>query len=156
MQAWRIGKIDDIDDFSGAGAARFGGRWNHAEQPALYFGLSLTDCALDPIILAGHVPRLPLKLMLLHLPDDPALYQEPSVDRLPPGWDSLPADKPSMDFGSRWLERAAHLGMILPSVVTGQARCLLINPRHAAVAQIRILQVSDFIYGKPFSSGLTD
>lgn len=156
MQAWKIGKAEGIDDLSGAGAARFGGRWNHAEQPALYFGLSPTDCALDPIILAGHVPRLPLKLIWLDLPDDQALYHAPPIERLPLGWDSLPADKPSMDFGSDWLENAQHFGLILPSVVTGQPSCLLINPRHAAIEQIKVLQVSDFIYGKPFASPMTD
>lgn len=149
MQAWRIGKAGDIEDLSGNGAALFGGRWNHADQPALYFGLSPTDCALDPVILAGHVPRLALKLMQLQLPDDPDLYQQVQPDELPEGWDTLPADKPSMDFGSAWLTRARHLGLILPSVVTGHARCLLVNPAHAAMKRIEVMQVTDFIYGKP-------
>lgn len=154
MQAWRIAKAGDIDDLSGTGAGLFGGRWNHPDTPALYLRLSPTDCALDPLILAGHLPRLPLRLMHLQLPDDPDLYQEPPLSQLPTGWDALPADKPSMDFGSCWLERTEQLGLILPSVTMDRARCLLVNPGHSAFSQIEVLQVSDFVYGKPGARAL--
>ncbi len=149
MLAWRIGKASDICDLSGTGAAIFGGRWNHPDQPALYLGLSPTGCALDTVMLAGHVPHLPLKLMQLQLPNDSELYQEPPLLQLPSGWDALPADKPSMDFGSRWLEEGRALGLILPSVTTEQTRCLLVNPRHPAASQIQVVQVTDFIYCRP-------
>lgn len=149
MQAWRIGKADGISDLSGAGAALFGGRWNRPDQPALYMGLSPAGCALDPVILAGHVQHLPFKLMHLQLPCDPALYEEPALEALPLGWDSLPPDRPSMDFGGNWLARNQRLGLILPSAAMDGTRSLLINPRHPACSQIRVLQISDFIYGKP-------
>ncbi len=149
MQAWRIGKASDIGDLSGKGAALFGGRWNHPDQPALYLGLSPTGCALDTLVLSGHVTHLPLKLIRLQLPDDPQLYSEPALGQLPAGWNALPADKPSMDFGSRWLVGAEQLGLILPSVTADQTRCLLINPIHPAARQIEVLQVTDFFYGKP-------
>jgi RES domain-containing protein len=148
MLAWRIAKPGDIDDLSGAGAALFGGRWNHPERFALYLGLSPAGCALDPFILAGHVPRLPLKLMTLRLPDDPGLYLEPCRAELPTGWDALPADSPGMDFGSRWLDRGEQLGLILPSVAMEQARCLLINPAHPAFNRIEVVQVEDFSLGR--------
>lgn len=149
MQAWRIGKAEDITDLSGAGAALFGGRWNRSDQPAVYLGLSPSGCALDPVLLAGHVPHLPFKLMHLQLPCDPALYEEPPLAELPWGWDSLPPDRPSMDFGSLWLERNQRLGLILPSAAMNGTRCLLINPRHPASHLIRVLQITDFVYGKP-------
>lgn len=148
MRAWRIGRAADIDDLSGAGAARFGGRWNHPDVPALYLSLDLSGCALDTLILAGHIPQLPFKLMHLQLPDDPQLYLQPTPAQLPAGWAALPADKPSMDFGSHWLQSGTQLGLILPSVTEGQTRCLLINPRHPAARQIDVLQIADFCYGK--------
>jgi RES domain-containing protein len=147
MRAWRIGKTCDVGELTGAGAARYGGRWNHPHHPALYLGLSAAGCALDTVMLAGHVPCLPLKLIELHLPDHPALYHEPTRQQLPPGWDALPADKASMDFGTAWLERSEHLGLILPSATTDHTRCLMINPKHPAMAQVKVLQSSDFIYG---------
>jgi len=149
MLAWRIAKAADIDDLSGAGAAIFGARWNHPELSALYLTLSPATCALDVVLLAGHVPRLPLKLMTLRLPDDTALYCEPTLTELPAGWDALPLDSPGMEYGSQWLERGEHLGLILPSVATDQARCILVNPRHSAFSRIEVLQVTDFNFGKP-------
>lgn len=147
MRAWRIGKACNMNELTGAGAALYGGRWNHPHHPALYLGLSTAGCALDTVMLAGHVPCLPLKLVELQLPDNPALYHEPNLQQLPAGWDALPADKPSMDFGTVWLESIEHLGLILPSATTYQTRCLMINPKHPAMAQVKILQSSDFIYG---------
>ena len=149
MLAWRIGKADDITDLSGAGAAQFGGRWNRPEQPAIYLGLSPSGCALDPVIIAGHVPHLAFKLVHLELPADPDLYHEPAVDQLPLGWNAFPADRPSREFGGRWLERNHQLGLILPSAALEDVRCLLINPRHPACSRIRVLQITDFLYGKP-------
>jgi RES domain-containing protein len=147
MRAWRIGKACVASDLTGAGAAQYGGRWNHPNHPALYLGLSTAGCALDTVMLAGHVPCLPLKLIELHLPDNPALYHEPDPQQLPPGWNALPADKASMDFGTAWLEGTEHLGLILPSATTDQTRCLMVNPKHPAMAQVKILESSDFIYG---------
>lgn len=147
MRAWRIGKAANVSELTGAGAALYGGRWNHPDRPALYLGLSTASCALDTFMLAGHVPCLPLKLVELQLPDDPALYNEPNLQQLPEGWDALPADKASMDFGTAWLERTEHLGLILPSATMDQTRCLMINPKHPAMKQVTILQSTDFIYG---------
>ena len=147
MRAWRIGKAGNVSELTGAGAALYGGRWNHPDHPALYLGLSTASCALDTFMLAGHVPCLPLKLVELQLPDDPALYNEPNLQQLPEGWDALPADKASMDFGTAWLERTEHLGLILPSATMEQTRCLMINPKHPAMKQVTIVQSTDFIYG---------
>jgi RES domain-containing protein len=151
MQAWRIGKADDISDFSGAGAALYGGRWNPPDLPAVYLGLSPSGCALDPVILAGHVPQLRFKLMHLELPAEPELYEAPAVERLPLGWDTFPADRPSMDFGGEWLERNEQLGLILPSAAMDETRLVLINPQHPACRRIKVVQITDFIYGKPGS-----
>lgn len=149
MQAWRISKADDLTGLSGAGAALYGGRWNPPDVPAVYLGLSPSGCALDPVILAGHVPQLRFKIMHLELPAAPDLYGAPAVEQLPLGWDNLPPDRPSMDFGGEWLERNEQLGLILPSAALDDTRLMLINPRHPACRQIQVVQITDFIYGKP-------
>jgi RES domain-containing protein len=148
MHAWRISKADDITGLSGAGAAVYGGRWNPPDVPAVYLGLSPSGCALDPVILAGHVPQLRFKLMHLELPPAPELYETPAVDQLPMGWDNFPADRPSMDYGGEWLERNDQLGLILPSAAMEEIQLVLINPKHPACSQIKVLQITDFFYGK--------
>ena len=146
MHAWRICKASEVDDFSGQGAALYGGRWNHVNQPAVYLGLCPASCALDAFVHLGHVPALTLKLVQLHLPDEPDLYFEPQLTQLPKGWDNLPADRPSMDFGARWLERGRSLGLILPSVTVVHVRNLMINPRHLAIGKVKVLGASDFTF----------
>ncbi|RAU39889.1 RES domain-containing protein [Pseudomonas sp. RIT412] len=149
MHAWRLAMADAIFDFSGKGAAQFGGRWNYPEHPALYLGLTPATCVWDTTWMAGHLPRLPLKLMHLRLPATPELYLELTAAQLPKDWDALPADRPSMTLGSEWLAKGEHLGLIVPSATLEQVRWLMINPRHPACDRIQVLQVTDFVCGRP-------
>jgi RES domain-containing protein len=148
MLAWKIGKAAQIHDLSGAGPAVIGGRWNHPDHPALYLSLSPAAGALELFMLAGEMPRLPLRLMHLRLPGDPALYQHIAAGSLPAGWNASPADQPSMDFGTQWLERREQLGLILPSVAMEQNRCLLVNPLHPAASLIEVLRIDDVDPGR--------
>jgi RES domain-containing protein len=146
MQVWRIAKARFATDLSGQGAALFGGRWNHMEHRALYFGMTAAICALETFIHATEVPRFALKLVKLNLPDDPALYREPDIAELPKGWDAKPADTPSMDFGTDWLEENRQMGLIVPSSVLRFERNIMLNPEHPAASQIEIVTVTDFFY----------
>jgi len=146
MQVWRVAKARFATDLSGQGAALYGGRWNRMEHRALYFGLTPAICALETFIHAAEVPRFPLKIVRLGLPDDPALYWEPSMTQLPDGWDAKPADSPSMNFGTAWLKEGQQLGLLLPSSVLRFERNIMINPDHPAASQIKVLEVTDFHY----------
>lgn len=146
MLVWRIAKARFATDLSGQGAALFGGRWNHMEHRALYFGTTAAICALETFIHATEVPRFALKLVKLKLPDEPALYWEPDNAELPKGWDAKPPDSPSMDFGTAWLEENRQLGLLLPSSVLRIERNLMLNPEHPAARQIEIVSVTDFSY----------
>jgi len=155
MEVWRIARELYATDLSGQGAALFGGRWNHIEHRALYFGMTPAICALETFIHATEMPRFRLKIVRLQLPDTPALYWEPAVEELPGGWDAKPADSPSMDFGTQWLERREQLGLIVPSAVLPQARNIMLNPEHAAASQIEIIEVANFSHdSRMFASRL--
>jgi RES domain-containing protein len=147
MLAWRVCKSSETNDWSGQGAALFGGRWNHPEQPMVYLGLSAAGCALDVLVQCANLPRTGFKLIRLQLPENPALYWQPSIEQLPPGWDAIPADRPGMDFGSAWLARTEHLGLIVPSATLTHTRNLLLNPHHPAASQVQVLELSDFCLG---------
>lgn len=146
MRAWRICKASRANDLSGKGAAIEGGRWNDAEVPAVYLGLSPAICCLETFVHQTRRPLIPMKIVALELPDEPSLYLEPALCDLPPGWESLPADRPSMAFGTDWLQRNEHLGLIVPSAVMPLERNIMLNPRHAAMADVRIVEVLDFSY----------
>lgn len=146
MRAWRVAKAKRASDLTGQGAAMEGGRWNEAEVPALYMGLSPAICCLETFVHTNVRPVFPLKITQFQLPDDPKLYLQPESASLPPGWAVLPADRASMEFGTRWLKANTHLGLIVPSVVLPLERNIVINPCHPAIAQIAIETIFDFTY----------
>lgn len=146
MRAWRISKSKRARDLSGMGAAIEGGRWNDAEVPAVYLGLSPAICCLETFVHQTCRPQIPMKITVLELPDDPALYLEPALSDLPAMWAALPADRPSMAYGTAWLTRNEQLGLILPSAVLSIERNIMLNPRHPAMSRVQIVDVLDFTY----------
>lgn len=146
MRAWRVSKAKRATDLSGKGAAIEGGRWNDIDVPAVYMGLTPAICCLETFVHATTRPSFPLKITSFVLPDDPALYFEPAPADLPPGWSALPADRQSMRYGSEWLERRSHLGLIVPSAVLPLERNIVVNPLHQAIARVRVDAVYDFAY----------
>lgn len=146
MRAWRIAKAKRAEDLSGRGAAIEGGRWNEAEVPAVYMGLSPAICCLETFVHQASRPQIPMKITIFELPDDPELYFEPSSADLPKGWNLTPADSPSMQFGTSWLRSRKQLGLIVPSAVMLLERNIVLNPEHPAIAEVRIVEVLDFRY----------
>lgn len=146
MQAWRVAKAKRATDLSGRGAAIEGGRWNDMEVPAVYMGLSPAICALETFVHTSARPTFPLKITCFNLPDDPGLYLEVEAQALPAGWASMPADKASMTFGTKWLKSTSQLGLIVPSVVLPLERNIVLNPLHPAIARVEVLNVYDFSY----------
>ena len=148
MQAWRIAKAKRAGDLTGRGAAIEGGRWNEVDVPAVYLGMTAAICSLETFVHTASYPAIPLKITRFVLPDDPALYWEPDPADLPKGWAMLPADRPSMTFGTKWLRANSHLGLIVPSAVLPLERNIVLNPAHPAIHQVRVEQTFDFAYDK--------
>lgn len=146
MRAWRISKAKRARDLTGTGAAIEGGRWNDVDTPALYLGLTPSICCLETFVHQAQRPQFPMTITVFDLPDDPALYLEPTVASLPKGWDLLPADKPSMSYGTKWLKDAKYLGLIVPSVILPLERNMVVNPAHPAMAKVTIKEVLKFTY----------
>lgn len=146
MRAWRIAKEKRATDLSGKGAAIEGGRWNDQDVPAVYMGLTPAICCLETFVHADGEPTFKLKITSFELPDDTSLYLDVDAATLPEGWASLPADRPSMDFGTGWLKSGSHLGLIIPSAILPLERNIVINPSHPAASQIKVVEIYDFMY----------
>lgn len=141
MIAWRIAKADRVNDLSGRDAALEGGRWNDAEIPAIYLGLNASICSFESLAHQSGKQFVALKFIALELPADPALYFEPDIASFPKGWDSMPADRPSMSYGTGWLKSKRHLGLILPSAALSGERNMMLNPAHPAMADVKVVDV---------------
>lgn len=146
MRGWRIAKEKRAADLTGKGAAIEGGRWNDQDVPAVYMGMTPAICCLETFVHAVGEPTFPLKITCFELPAEISLYLEVEATNLPVGWESLPADRPSMDFGTAWLKSNSHLGLIIPSAILPLERNIVINPNHHAASQIKVIEVYDFMY----------
>lgn len=146
MLAWRVSRERRATDLSGTGAALEGGRWNEQDVPAVYMGLSPAICCLETFVHTTRRPTFALKITCFELPDDEALYFEPDVSELPDGWNAVPADTPSMLYGTAWLRSPSHLGLVVPSSVLPLERNLVVNPAHPGIGEVRVRASYDFLY----------
>jgi len=146
MIAWRISKAKRARDLTGKGAALDGGRWNDVDVPAVYMGFSPAICSLETFVHTNRYPVLPLMITRFILPNDADLYLEPNPATLPDGWATIPPDRASMSYGTKWLYSGQHLGLVVPSAVLPLERNIVINPGHPAVTKIVIDSQFDFMY----------
>jgi RES domain-containing protein len=144
IRAWRLSKARYAGDLSGVGASRFGQRWNQPGQRAVYLGGTAEITVLENLVHLNGVLSAPLVLCCYALPDEPDLIRRVPLAELPMGWDAIPHGPASAAFGGGWLRTVANLALELPSEVVPQARNLLVNPLHPAIAQVRLLEQVPF------------
>ena len=130
-------------DLSGEGARRFGNRWNSPGTALLYTAESRALALVEVWASSGQDLLADVFVMLeLQLPASRDLYAH--VDSLPPGWDSLPALPASKQIGDAFVRAGQHLGLWVPSVVVPGDLNLILNPRHAAMAKVKIVSDGRF------------
>jgi len=85
----------------------------------------------------------------------PGLIAKPDPNALPEGWNAMPHGQASAAFGGDWLRTGQVLGLVLPSVVVTQARNLLLNPLHPAMAQVVLVHQEPFQLDQRLGSATT-
>ena len=146
MRAWRIARKRHALDRSGAGAAGSGGRWNSANVPAIYAGLTVEIAAFEKLVHAGAILPLDLVVVRIDLPDGTALYETPRLNDLPKGWNALPSSPAAAAFGDAFLAAGERLGLVVPSAVIPEASNMVVNPRHPRMADVKMEIVRPFAY----------
>jgi hypothetical protein len=99
---------------------------------------------LEVLVHLNGVLGAPLVLSGYDVPAGPGLIAEPDLNTLPEGWNAIPHGQASAAFGGDWLRTGQELGLVLPSVVVHQARNLLLNPLHPAMAQVVLVHQEPF------------
>lgn len=146
MRAWRIAKRRYALDRSGAGAAVKGGRWNSANVPAIYAGLTAELAAFEKLVHAGSVLPADLVIIRIDLPEDQTLYKRPDVKDLPRGWSDLPSSPEAAAYGDAFLVGGEALGLLVPSVVVPEGSNIIINPRHPRMVDVKMEIVRMFTF----------
>lgn len=130
----------------GEGARLYGGRWNSPGSPVVYASSSLALAALEYLVHLDpdHAPS-DLIALTLDVPDTASADEVPG-SALPVDWAQV-ADHPAcVAAGDAWLSRGATLLLRVPAAPIPEEHNVLINPRHAEAAQVRIVAERPFAF----------
>ena len=131
MLVWRLCKRRRVSSaFSGIGAEKHGGRWNHAGYRVVYTSTSLSLACLE-LFVHSEPDCIPgdLHAVLATIPQSVST-ELLTVAELPRNWRKYPAPSRLKDLGTRWLKEQRSLILIVPSAVNPEENNVLINPQH--------------------------
>jgi RES domain-containing protein len=136
MKVFRISKCAFINDLTGQGAARYGGRWNSKGTYILYAASSASLALLENLV---HIPTIipdGFCMLCLEIPDDLTLVYEKS--RLPENWQEYPAPSALKIIGDLFVQNNKYLCLKIPSSILHEDDILLINPNHHLFNKVKI------------------
>jgi RES domain-containing protein len=143
VTAWRITKRKHARNaFTGEGARRFGGRWNHPGTAVVYAAQSQSLAALEMLV---HLDSSELleKYVFLPVELDEALITLVDLSRLPRNWRADPPPAEVKAVGDEWAASGTSVVLRVPSGLVPSESNFLLNPGHPDVGRLRI--------GKPLS-----
>lgn len=141
MFLYRISKCPYINDLSGTGAAKFGGRWNSPGTYVVYTAGSAALAMLEAVVhMGGDSIATGYCQLVLTLPEDLPMQTIDTHD-LPDNWQDNPSPDNLRAIGDTFVARNQYALLRLPSVIVPEEHNYLLNPAH-----------KDFKRIKPFAS----
>lgn len=138
VTAWRLVQAAYADSaFSGEGARRFPGRWNHRGAPMVYTAATRSLAALevlvnvDAIAVLGRYVCIPARF-------DDGLCTTLAVSDLPDDWASDLAPVSTRNLGTAWVKSMRSPVLSVPSAVIPAERNYLLNPLHPEFNKIAL------------------
>jgi RES domain-containing protein len=145
ITAWRIAKQNRAGEaFSGEGAYRYGGRWNHRGTRVVYISDSLALAVLEQFVHLGRAAiRLRFVSFRVEVPDRVAMEV---FDRghLPKDWRAEPTPDSTKDIGTAWAERGAAALLKVPSVLVPVEYNFILNPAHPDFGRLAVRNPEPF------------
>lgn len=139
MRLWRISNFADLD---GVGGLLYPARWHNAGRPILYTAESPAGALLE---ILAHLDRedLPDNIQLIEIEtSDSATVESLPPDALDANWrDDIAVTRA---IGDAWLKAGTSLLLRVPSVLAPRTYNVLVNPRHADSARMRIIATERF------------
>jgi len=133
----RSGRLIGILD--GTGASIFGARWNSPGRSVIYAAEHFSLAMLE-VVVHANAPMPPMQYAEISIPEDVQI-EEARIEDLPPGWDSIPYQRASQEYGDKWYDKGGTAVLLVPSVVAKIERNVLINPRHPDFS--RLIRAAD-------------
>ena len=132
-----------MDAFSGEGASRHGGRWNHLGVNVLYTAGSLALAALEILV---HLESQQLLQEYLQIPVefDERHSLSLNLDHLPANWSDHPAPPSTREIGTEWIRSRDSVVLAVPSAIVPDEKVYLLNPEHPQFTALQIGRESAF------------
>jgi RES domain-containing protein len=146
MRLWRLSSSRRARDFTGGYGLLNNGRWNTAGRPVTYCATAASLTAQEKRVHVDDPALLPPQAMVEYdVPDGLSTHRIEIAD-LPEDWTMREVD--TQQAGDAWLDGAAELLLIVPSVIVpieaAPDRNVLINHRHAASVRIVTVAATPF------------
>ena len=147
MRVWRITIQSYPDKLSGVGGIYVAGRWHHVGHRIIYTSSTASLAALEYLV---HVdPSLApsdIGILQIDVPDDIDIEEcDPST--LTTKWQQYyPSPKELQDSGTIWLREKRTAILAVPSAIMPIEKNYLINPEHAAMSRITVINEIPFSF----------
>ena len=143
MIVYRIAKKEYIEDISGNGAKRTGGRWNPKGIPILYCASTSSLAILEKLI-SIDMDLLPEDLCIAVLEIPKSKIIKIPEEELPKNWNHYPSPDALKSIGKSWIELGNFCTLQIPSAVNSMESNYLINVKHPLMGKIKIKEVTPF------------
>jgi RES domain-containing protein len=143
-RAWRLFKAKHARTaFTGEGARRFGGRWNHKGTRVVYASENGALAVLETLV---HLEpaEMTQRFMLTCCHFDDSLVKVLSFRDLPNGWWRNSARDALRQIGTDWVASAESPILAVPSAIMKFEFNYLMNPQHTDFARITFDQAIPF------------
>ena len=145
MILYRIANCNYITNLDGMGARLYGARWNSKGNAVVYLASSRALAVLEVLV---HLQPLftPSNFCLVEIevPDNSILTLD--IKSLPDNWQDASSPYELKTLGNQFIKETKYLMMKVPSSVVPEEYNYLLNPRHADISKVKILNTSPFSF----------
>ncbi len=133
--------------FSGEGARRYGGRWHHKGQAAVYAAATQSLAALEILVHADtDLIGNDFVAFAVDIPDSELEVEKLSGSDLPPHWRTEYPPISCQMLGGQWLEQNRTAVIAVPSAVIPEESNFIFNPNHPDFAKLQIQPATAFSF----------
>ncbi|WP_343552000.1 RES family NAD+ phosphorylase [Pantoea sp.] len=125
------------DAFSGAGAEKWGGRWNPPGIKTVYLSSSKALATLELVVHAGKAMLEKSRFVVFTLPIPESEIMVLDCSKLPNNWEKYQQQEETQAMGAAFLNLDGGYPLLLtvPSILTGEDNAIL-NPDHPSAADV--------------------
>jgi RES domain-containing protein len=142
VRVWRLTRPEFYPGLDGEGSRLWGGTWNSPGLPIVYFASSLALATLEVLVNLPSARRRPgnfPELLALAVDVSPEMVVDPALS-------ARQELAQSRALGDAWLRSISSLALFVPSRVIPLERNVLLNPRHPAMAEVRVALTEPFVF----------